>query len=99
MTCVNEINPEAGCGTDPGNALFFPGLGIPSAVLESSVLGADFINTDPDFNILYLGFTEELGSVARTSFSVPEPASLGLMFSGLFGLGLAWKRKTRAQNR
>ena len=99
LSCQNQINPEAGCGTDPGNALFFPGLGIPSAFLESSVLGVAFINTDPDFNILYLEFTPDLGNVASVTFSVPEPASLGLMFSGLFGLGLAWKRQARAKNR
>jgi PEP-CTERM motif-containing protein len=99
MTCQNDINPEAGCGTDPGNALFFPGLGIPTAILESSILRLDSINTDPDFNILYLGFTLSLGNVAGTTFSVPEPASLGLMFSGLVGLGLAWKRRARAKSR
>lgn len=37
--------------------------------------------------------------IRASSTPIPEPASLGLMLSGLFGLGLTWKRKARASNR
>jgi len=94
MTCQNEINPEAGCGTDPGNALFFPGLGIPFVIeTPASVVAFSNTNTDPDFNILYFGFTDNgLADIANSRF-VSEPASMGLMLSGLFGIGLSLRRR------
>lgn len=95
MSCQNDINPEAGCGTDPGNVLFFPGLGIPSVTEGSSVLGAS-TNTDPDFNILYFGFPSTnnfaLANISSTAFNVPEPSSLVLLFAGLIGLGIGRRR-------
>lgn len=99
LSCVNEISPE-NCNTGSGNELNFFGLGIPSTVGEGySTILLDSTNTDPDFNILYFGFTDNgLADIAGTSF-IPEPASLGLMLSGLFGLALVWKRKTRATRR
>ena len=99
LSCFNEISPE-NCNIGAGNGLNFFGLGIPSTVVEEySTILLDSTNTDPDFNILYFGFTDNgLADVARTTF-IPEPGSLGLMLSGLFGLGLAWRRKARAQNR
>ena len=94
MSCQNDINPEAGCGTDPGNALFFPGLGIPFTTDASAF--AAFANTDPDFNILYFGFENDqnLATIASTAFNVPEPSSLAMLFTGLFGLSLGWRRRS-----
>lgn len=95
MTCLNEINPEAGCGTDPGNALFFPGLGIPFVPPDAaSVVAFSSTNTDPDFNIVYFGFenNHDLATIASTAFNVPEPSSLVLLFTGLFGLSLGLRR-------
>ena len=99
LSCTNEISPES-CNTGSGNELNFFNLGIHStAVEEWSAVLLDSTNTDPDFNILYFGFTDNgLARIAGTTF-VPEPASLGLMLSGLFGLGLVWKRRARATNR
>lgn len=102
LSCVNDVNPEGGCNTGPGNHLIFYGLHIfsPPPVEEYSSILADDLNTDPDFNITYFGFTDNgLADVANTDFFAPEPASLGLMVSGMLGLGLAWKRKTRAKTR
>jgi PEP-CTERM motif len=99
LSCQNQINPNAGCSTGVGNTLSFFEVGIPS-LSDSSTLAAAFVNTDSDFNMLYLQFTtHDLGNVKSTSFSVPEPASLGLMFSGLFALGLSWKRRARTKSR
>ena len=95
--CDNQITGEP-CSTGPnGNALLFTGLGIPPAEEYASILFDAPLNTDPEFNILIFGLTHDLGQIDSMSVSVPEPASLGLMLSGLFGLGLAWKRKARAK--
>lgn len=93
--CDNQIS--GGCSTGNGNALLFGGLGIPPLEEYASILGDT--NTDPAFNILLFGLNHDLGQIGSMSVSVPEPASVGLMFSGLFGLGLAWKRKARAKSR
>ncbi len=100
--CDNQI-PGGSCSTGPNeNALLFSGVGVPPAELYALILGDTTLNTDPEFNILYFGFDPKnpgLAQINSMSVSVPEPASLGLMFSGLFGLGLAWKRKARAKSR
>lgn len=91
LTCANEINPEAGC--DAGiNTLGFNGLGIPFTSEEYFASPLLNTNTDPDFNILYVGFTQEDALILNTSF-VPEPGSLSLFLGGILGLGLGIKRR------
>jgi PEP-CTERM motif len=93
--CDNQITGQS-CSTGPnGNALLFTGLGISPLEEYASILGDSTLNTDPAFNILIFGLTRDLAQIDSLSASVPEPASLGLMVSGLFGLGLAWKRRAR----
>ncbi|HTM43284.1 MAG TPA: PEP-CTERM sorting domain-containing protein, partial [Terriglobales bacterium] len=88
------------CSTGPdGNALLFTGLGILPLEEYASILGDTTLNTDPAFNILVFGLTRDLAQIDSLSASVPEPASLGLMFSGLFALGLSWKRRARTKSR
>ena len=89
LTCQNQI--QGGCDTGP-NSMGFDGLGIPSAEEYYSLLSLDG-NGDPDFNILYFGFTPDNANILSTSFNVPEPASLSLLLTGLLGLGLGARRK------
>lgn len=97
LTCFNDITGET-CPTPNGNSLFFFGLGIPSAEEYSSViLRSDDVS--PFFNIVNFGYDGNTDLAQVGSLAIPEPASLGLMLSGLFGLGLAWKRKARAKTR
>jgi PEP-CTERM motif len=93
--CDNQITGEP-CSIGPnGNALLFTGLGIPPLEEYSAISTDAPLNTDPEFNILLFGLTRDLAQIDH--MSIPEPASLGLMLSGLFGLGLVWKRKAHAK--
>jgi hypothetical protein len=97
LTCFNDITGTT-CPTPNGNSLFFFGLGIPSAGEYSSViLGADDVS--PFFNIVNFGYDGNTDLAQIGSLAIPEPASMGLMLSGLLGLGLVWKRKARAKTR
>ena len=92
LSCGNEISPD-NCNTG-GNSLNFFALGIPSSTGGDSASLFAVVNTDPEFNILYFGFTDNgLADIAKSRF-VPEPVSMGLMLSGLFGIGLTLKRIT-----
>ena len=95
LSCFNDITGTT-CPTPNGNSLSFFNLGIVSAE-EYSSGGYGAEEGDPFFNIVNFGYDGNTGlaQIASLSISVPEPASLGLMISGLFGLGLAWKRRSR----
>ena len=97
LSCFNDITGVV-CPTPGGNSLLFFGLGIPSAEEYPSGGYGTEGEVSPFFNIINFGFDNpDLAQIS--SLVIPEPASLGLMLSGLFGLGLAWRRKARAQNR
>jgi hypothetical protein len=96
--CDNQIS-GAPCSTGNGNALLFTGLGIPPVEEYASILSDALLNTDPGFNTLIFGLNHDIGQIGSISATVPEPASLGLTFSGLFALGLSWKRRARAKRR
>lgn len=99
LSCFNDITGTT-CPTPDGNSLFFFGLGIPSAE-EYSSGGYGTLEGDPFFNIVNFGYgtNTDLAQIGNLGINLPEPASLSLMLSGLFGLGWAWKRKARAENR
>jgi hypothetical protein len=98
FTCDNQLQGD--CSTGPGNALLFFGVGVPSAEEYRRVL-LESTNTDPEFNILYFGFgtDTDLATINTMSIAAPEPASMGLLLSGLFGLGFAVRRKIGARPR
>ncbi|HKW66023.1 MAG TPA: PEP-CTERM sorting domain-containing protein [Terriglobales bacterium] len=97
ISCFNDITGVV-CPTPNGNSLLFSGLGIPSA-REYSDGGYGTEGGDPFFNIINFGFDNNHSLAQIAGITIPEPASLGLMLSGLFGLGLAWKRRDRAKSR
>lgn len=97
LSCFNDITGVV-CPTPNGNSLLFSGLGIPSAE-EYSGGGYGTEGGDPFFNIINFGFDGNENLAQISGLTIPEPASMGLMLSGLFGLGLVWKRKARGQNR
>lgn len=90
LTCQNEI--QGTCDTGP-NSMGFDGLGIPSTTEGYYSLLSYDGSGDPDFNILYFGFTVDNADIKSTGFNVPEPASLALLGTGLLGLGLGFWRK------
>ncbi|HKW24191.1 MAG TPA: PEP-CTERM sorting domain-containing protein [Terriglobales bacterium] len=98
LSCFNDITGTV-CPTPNGNSLSFLGLGIPSAEEYSSGGYGTEGGVSPFFNIINFGFDGNENLAQISSLVIPEPASLGLMLSGLFGLGLVWKRKARAKNR
>jgi PEP-CTERM motif len=97
LSCFNDITGTT-CPTPNGNSLFFFGVGIPSAE-EYSDGGYGTGEGDPFFNIVNFGYDGNTALAQIGSLTVPEPTSMGLMLTGLLGLGLAWKRKARAKNR
>jgi hypothetical protein len=86
--CVNQISGTCSKGPN-GNALLFTGLGIPSEEYGAVTL-AD--TTDPAFNILYFGFSNPGLAQIKHMSATPEPGSMELMLSGLFGIGVAMRR-------
>lgn len=94
FSCFNGITNQE-CSTGPDhNALLFAGLGIPTADEEGWI--EDYYGGDPEFNILYFNF-DPTTLAAINSMTIPEPASAGLMLSGLLGLGLAARRRKAAK--
>jgi PEP-CTERM motif-containing protein len=93
LTCFNEVS-LGGCVVSDegnGNAVSFLALGIPPVDPGS-----------PDFNSFYWGYLDHpdfakiaFTSVNGTPVSVPEPASIFLLFTGLSAMGLQLKRKNR----
>jgi len=100
---------DCGVGGPNNNIVSFTDFFVPNPSAEIWTLEGDYVDTGfflqflpPDFIPTSPGgFTQDTASI-RSFFvngrPVPEPASLGLMLSGLFGLGWARKRKAHAEN-
>ena len=89
LSCFNEITGHF-CPTDSGNGLFFSGLAIPSINEDTWTESGD-----PKFNVLFFGFTGDQATIASMTITASEPASMGLLLSGLLGLGCMLRRKRR----
>jgi hypothetical protein len=111
LSCLNAFtstapNQDCSVGGEGNNVVGFTSFFVPTETTWSE-------GGDSGFNLSYGpgftpdssgGFTQDTAAIHETLLNgrflvVPEPASLGLMLSGLLGLGLAWKRKARARTR
>jgi PEP-CTERM motif-containing protein len=114
LTCFNSISAEepgvyCSVGGTNNNIVGFTAFFVPNPSSETWTVEGDYVDTGfflqflpPNFNPASPGgFTQDIASIQSFFVNgrpVPEPASLALMLSGLFGLGWARKRKAHAEN-